>query len=88
VQIAHGYARASGQPMIAIVDDVVGLLHAPMGICYAAYSIMMSGRQGPVYMCYDAGLQEAALDHEVKLPPPDAVRVPAARSSIFSPTAT
>jgi Thiamine pyrophosphate enzyme, N-terminal TPP binding domain len=36
VQIAHGYARASGQPMIAIVHDVVGLLHAPMGI-YSAY---------------------------------------------------
>jgi acetolactate synthase-1/2/3 large subunit len=138
VQIAHGYARASGKPMIAIVHDVVGLLHAPMGIYYAyldrapvfiigatgplaepkrrpfidwihsanvqgeairhivkwdyqpasiegvpdafarAYSIMMSGRQGPVYMCYDAGLQEAALDHEVPLPPPGAVRVPAA----------
>jgi acetolactate synthase-1/2/3 large subunit len=35
VQIPHGYARASGQPMIAIVHDVVGLLHAPMGIYYA-----------------------------------------------------
>ena len=35
VQIAHGYARASGKPMIAIVHDVVGLLHAPMGIYYA-----------------------------------------------------
>jgi len=138
VQIAHGYARASGQPMIAIVHDVVGLLHAPMGIYYAyldrapvfvigatgplaepkrrafidwihsanvqgeairhivkwdyqpaaidgvpdafarAYSIMMSGRQGPIYMCYDAGLQEAALDHEVRLPPHDAAWVPAA----------
>ena len=138
VQIAHGYARASGKPMIAIVHDVVGLLHAPMGIYYAyldrapvfiigatgplaepkrrpfidwihsanvqgeairhivkwdyqpaaidgvpdafarAYSIMMSGRQGPIYMCYDAGLQEAELDHEVKLPPLGAVRVPAA----------
>ena len=138
VQIAHGYARATGLPMIAIVHDVVGLLHAPMGIYYAyldrapvfiigatgplaepkrrpfidwihsanvqgeairnivkwdyqpasiegvpdafarAYSIMMSGRQGPIYMCYDAGLQEAALDREVKLPPPGAVRVPAA----------
>jgi len=137
VQIAHGYARASGRPMIAIVHDVVGLLHAPMGIYYAyldrapvfvigaagplaepkrrpfidwihsanvqgeairhivkwdyqpasiegvpdafarAYSIMMSGRQGPIYMCYDAGLQEAALDNEVPLPPPGAVRVPA-----------
>jgi acetolactate synthase-1/2/3 large subunit len=129
VQIAHGYARASGKPMIAIVHDVVGLLHAPMGIYYAyldrvpvfiigatgplaepkrrpfidwihsanvqgeairhivkwdyqpaaidgvpdafarAYSIMMSGRQGPIYMCYDAGLQEAELDHDVPLPP-------------------
>ena len=138
VQIAHGYARASGKPMIAIVHDVVGLLHAPMGIYYAyldrapvfiigatgplaepkrrpfidwihsanvqgeairhivkwdyqpaaidgvpdafarAYSIMMSGRQGPIYMCYDAGLQEAELDHDVPLPPNGAVRVPAA----------
>ena len=39
---------------------------------------MMSGRQGPIYMCYDAGLQEAELDHEVTLPPDDAARVPAA----------
>src|SRR5437879_10384921 len=31
VQIAHGYAKASGRPMMAIVHDVVGLLHAPMG---------------------------------------------------------
>jgi acetolactate synthase-1/2/3 large subunit len=43
-----------------------------------AYSIMMSGHLGPVYMCYDAGLQEAELDHEVPLPPLGAVRVPAA----------
>src|SRR6266704_3113038 len=35
VQIAHGYAKASGRPMMAIVHDVVGLLHAPMGIHYA-----------------------------------------------------
>jgi acetolactate synthase-1/2/3 large subunit len=138
VQIAHGYARVLGKPMIAIVHDVVGLLHAPMGIYYAyldrapvfiigatgplaepkrrpfidwihsanvqgeairhivkwdyqpaaiegvpdafarAYSIMMSGRQGPIYMCYDAGLQEAELDHEIELPPHNAARVPAA----------
>src|SRR5215213_530717 len=35
VQIAHGYAKATGKPMMAIVHDVVGLLHAPMGIYYA-----------------------------------------------------
>ena len=137
VQIAHGYARASGKPMIAIVHNLVGLLHAPMGIYYAyldrapifimgatgpmeepkrrpfidwihsasvqgeairhyvkwdsqpttidavpgafarAYSVMMSGKQGPIYMCYDAGLQEAALDHDVVMPPEDNVHVPA-----------
>ena len=133
VQIAHGYARAKGKPMIAIVHNLVGLLHAPMGIYYAyldrapvfimgatgplaepkrrpfidwihtanvqgeairnfvkwdyqpstvdgvpgafarAYSIMMSARQGPIYMCYDAGLQEAELDHDVEMPMDGAV---------------
>ena len=137
VQIAHGYARASGKPMIAIVHNLVGLLHAPMGIYYAyldrapifimgatgpmeepkrrpfidwihsasvqgeairhyvkwdsqpttidavpgafarAYAVMMSGKQGPIYMCYDAGLQEAELDHDVAMPPEDNVHVPA-----------
>ena len=28
VQMAHGYARHSGKPMIAIVHNLVGLLHA------------------------------------------------------------
>ena len=35
VQMAHGYARATGEPMIAIVHNLVGLLHAPMGVYYA-----------------------------------------------------
>src|SRR3984957_14637416 len=35
VQIAHGYAKVTGRPMVAIVHDVVGLLHATMGIYYA-----------------------------------------------------
>ena len=145
VQIAHGYARASGKPMIAIVHNLVGLLHAPMGIYYAyldrapifimgatgpmeepkrrpfidwihsasvqgeairhyvkwdsqpttidavpgafarAYAVMMSGKQGPIYMCYDAGLQEAALDHDVAMPPEDNVHVPA--QAMADPTA-
>jgi len=135
VQIAHGYARHSGKPMVAIVHNLVGLLHAPMGVYYAyidrapvfiigatgpvseprrrpyidwihsanvqgqvirdyvkwdyqpasvdavpdsfarAFSVMMSGRQGPVYMCYDAGLQEAELDHDVRMPPASSVTV-------------
>ena len=32
VQIAHGYAKASGQPMVAILHNLVGLLHANMAI--------------------------------------------------------
>lgn len=137
VQIAHGYARATGTPMIAIVHNLVGLLHSNMAIYYAyidrapvfiigatgplnetkrrpkidwihtangqgaaireytkfdyqpatvdgvpeafarAYSVMMTHPQGPIYMCYDAWLQEEPLDHKVALPPKSAVKVPA-----------
>ncbi len=136
VQIAHGYAKASGQPMVAILHNLVGLLHANMAIYYAyidrapifiigatgpmdetkrrpridwihtaqgqgeavraytkwdyqphtidgvpeafarAYAVMMSEPRGPIYMCYDAWLQERKLDHEVPLPPPRAAKVP------------
>lgn len=129
VQIAHGYAKASGRPMIAILHNLVGLLHANMAVYYAyidrapifivgatgpmdetkrrpridwihtaqsqgaairdytkwdyqptvvdgvpeafarAYSVMMTEPRGPVYMCYDAWLQEQKLEHEVALPP-------------------
>jgi len=34
-RIAHGYAKASGQPMVAILHKLVGLLHANMAIYYA-----------------------------------------------------
>ena len=33
-----------------------------------AYSIMMTEPQGPIYMCYDAWLQEAPLSKDVALP--------------------
>jgi thiamine pyrophosphate-dependent acetolactate synthase large subunit-like protein len=128
VQIAHGYAKVTGKPMIAIVHDVVGMLHATMGIYYAyidrapifvigatgpmdesrrrpfidwihtanvqgeqvrhyvkwdyqpgsihgvpdsfarAYAAMMTEPQGPIYMCYDAWLQEQPLTEEIALP--------------------
>ena len=137
VQIAHGFAKASGEPMVAIVHDVVGLLHAELGIYYAfsdrapvfvigatgpmdeakrrprsdwhhtaqvqgeqvrnftkydyqphtidgvpdafmrAYSAMMTEPRGPVYMCYDAMLQETPLAREVAMPPADFAPVPA-----------
>jgi acetolactate synthase I/II/III large subunit len=128
VQIAHGYAKACGQPLCVIVHNVVGLLHATMGIYYAymdrapvfvigatgpmdegkrrprvdwehtanvqgnavreyvkwdyqpggiqgvpdsfarAYAVMMSEPQGPIYLCYDAWLQEAPLTEAVRMP--------------------
>src|SRR5581483_909267 len=42
-----------------------------------AYSVMMTQPQGPIYMCYDAWLQEQPLEREVPLPPASAARVPA-----------
>ncbi len=128
VQIAHGYAKVTSRPLAVIVHNVVGLLHATMGIYYAytdrapvfiigatgpmdegkrrprvdwahtanvqgtqirdyvkwdyqpggidgvvdsfarAYSIMMTEPKGPVYMCYDAGIQEAPLAAPMVLP--------------------
>ncbi|MBI4522764.1 MAG: thiamine pyrophosphate-binding protein [Deltaproteobacteria bacterium] len=123
VAVAHGYARASGEPMIAICHDLVGLQHASMAIYNAwidrapiivlgatgpsdptgekpfprlaplhtahlqgelvrdyvkwdyqpnslpgvmesfarAYKIALTEPTGPVYLCYDAMLQEEAL---------------------------
>ncbi|MGH8739755.1 MAG: thiamine pyrophosphate-binding protein, partial [Burkholderiales bacterium] len=136
VQIAHGYAKASGRPMVAILHNLVGLLHANMAVYYAyadrapvfiigatgpmdetkrrpridwihtalvqgeavraytkwdyqpsviggvpesfarAYSVMMTEPRGPIYMCYDAWLQEQPLEEEVPLPPAGAARIP------------
>jgi acetolactate synthase-1/2/3 large subunit len=136
VQIAHGYAKASGTPMVAILHNLVGLLHANMAIYYAyadrapvfiigatgpmdetkrrpridwihtalvqgeavraytkwdyqptvidgvpesfarAYAVMMTEPRGPIYMCYDAWLQEQPLKHDVALPPKSAQKVP------------
>src|SRR5688572_2280237 len=42
-----------------------------------AYSVMTTEPQGPVYMCYDAALQEAPLEREVALPPAGAAATPA-----------
>lgn len=136
VQIAHGYAKVTGRPLAVIVHNVVGLLHATMGIYYAytdrapvfiigatgpmdegkrrprvdwahtanvqgtqvrdyvkwdyqpggidgvvdsfarAYSIMMTEPKGPIYMCYDAGIQEAPLAAPMVLPDPSSAREP------------
>lgn len=51
VGMAHGYAKATGEPMAAIVHDVVGLLHAAMSI-YCAYMdrvpVVVFGGGGPM----------------------------------------
>ena len=51
VAIAHGYARASGKPMAAILHNVVGLQHATMAI-YNAWCdripVMLLGGTGPM----------------------------------------
>src|SRR5689334_20142667 len=136
VQVAHGYAKASGEPLCVIVHNVVGLLHATMGVYYAymdrapvfligatgpmdegkrrprvdwehtamaqgtavrdfckwdsrpggtqgvpgsfarPYSITIVRRQGPIYMCSDAALQEGELKEPAKLPDAKTPRVP------------
>src|SRR5260221_11203346 len=43
-----------------------------------AYGVMMSEPRGPIYMCYDAWLQEKPLDHDVPLPPASAQKIPTA----------
>src|SRR5260370_8653822 len=37
---------------------------------------MLPEARGPIYMCYDAWLQEQNLHHEVPLPPAHAAKVP------------
>jgi benzoylformate decarboxylase/acetolactate synthase-1/2/3 large subunit len=54
VGIAHGYAKATGEPMAVILHDVVGLLHGAMGIYYAYIDrapVVIFGGAGP--MAYD-----------------------------------
>lgn len=51
VSLAHGYAKASGEPMAVIVHDIVGLLQASMGIFYAFHDrvpVIVLGGAGPM----------------------------------------
>jgi benzoylformate decarboxylase/acetolactate synthase-1/2/3 large subunit len=51
VAIAHGYAKATGRPMAALVHNLVGLQHASMGI-FNAFSdnapVVILGGAGPM----------------------------------------
>ena len=128
VAVAHGYAKAAGRPMAAIVHNVVGLQHASMAVFNAwcdqapvlvlggtgpmaadrrrpwidwihtalvqgqavrdyvkwddqpasvaaipealvrGYRIAVTEPQGPVYVCFDADLQELRLEAPPALP--------------------
>jgi len=51
VALAHGYAKAKGKPMIAIVHNIVGLQHASMAIFNAwcdRVPIIVLGGTGPM----------------------------------------
>ena len=51
VALAHGYAKAKGRPMAAIVHDIVGLQHASMAIFNAfcdRVPILVLGATGPM----------------------------------------
>jgi len=128
VAIAHGYAKAKGRPMVAIVHNIVGLQHASMAIYNAwcdripvivlggtgpidttrrrpwidwihtamvqgtqirdyvkwddqpysiksvpmsfirAYRIATTEPKAPVYICYDADLQEDPIREKIEIP--------------------
>ncbi|MFL5919434.1 MAG: thiamine pyrophosphate-binding protein [Gaiellaceae bacterium] len=54
VALAHGYAKASGEPMAVVLHDIVGLLQGTMGIYYAYIDrapVVVLGGTGP--MAYD-----------------------------------
>src|SRR6266568_731331 len=130
VAVAHGYAKATGTPMAALIHNIVGLQHASMALFNAwcdrapvlalgatgpmdstqrrpwidwihtalvqgtlvrdyvkwadqpasmaaipeafarAYRIAMTQPKGPVYLCFDAELQEGRLDKPIPLPDP------------------
>ncbi len=51
VAIAHGYAKATGRPMSALLHDVVGLQHAAMAIFNAwcdRVPVLLIGGTGPM----------------------------------------
>ena len=51
VEIAHGFAKASGKPMVAIVHNLVGMLHATMAVYYAYIDrapVFIIGATGPM----------------------------------------
>jgi acetolactate synthase-1/2/3 large subunit len=74
--IHTAFAQGSAVRDFTKWDYQPGSVHGVVDSFSRAYSIMMTEPQGPVYMVYDAGLQEAVLEEDIPLPPEDSVRVP------------
>lgn len=50
VGVAHGYAKATGEPMAVLLHDLVGLLHGTLGVYYAYVDrvpVLVLGGSGP-----------------------------------------
>jgi benzoylformate decarboxylase/acetolactate synthase-1/2/3 large subunit len=50
VGVAHGFAKASGEPMAVVLHDLVGLLQGTMGLYYAFHDrvpMLVMGGSGP-----------------------------------------
>ncbi|MFP5336766.1 MAG: thiamine pyrophosphate-binding protein [Actinomycetes bacterium] len=48
--LAHGYAKATGEPMAVVLHDLVGLLHGTMGVYYSYIDrspVIVLGGSGP-----------------------------------------
>ncbi len=61
IQMAHGYAKATGEPLPVILHNVVGLLHACMAVYYAYIDrapIFIMGATGPM----DAAVRRPRTD--------------------------
>ena len=61
IQMAHGYAKATGEPLPVILHNVVGLLHSCMAVYYAYIDrapIFIMGATGPM----DAAVRRPRTD--------------------------
>ena len=57
-------------------DDEPRSVGATLEAMLRAWQISSTEPRGPIYMCYDAALQEAKLEKDIPLPPPHAVPTP------------
>jgi acetolactate synthase-1/2/3 large subunit len=74
--IHTAFAQGSAVRDFTKWDYQPGSVHGIPDSFARAYSIMMTEPQGPVYMVYDAGIQEAELTEHIAIPSADAVKVP------------